>query len=1387
MTTKYVSFGVDLAGKAGQRLRIGADEKNFGLEEDVYIAGFEDIDDSKRIALDPDTDIPRIEKRVDGIWQPGSFEIAAGTLWVGKDAALSGVGHRLATESADGSIMHLHVQSEFDGEISTRDAHLAHIYNFVERMVLQSDDSNSWTGSSWESTSYSPYSTLSKKIYFKTGSVAATQPVRFRMYRGTDDTGILIFDQTYPASLFPADSEIELDLKGYLEFKNGTTYFNKISSSADLSLKVKADSSGIWLAVDMSFVREDNLLQTKPWTDGDNWNEGDYFIDSRKIYICNTTGVQTGTFASNSDKWGEFGDAHESTYDHSNYDTAYSWGDHAGLYDPLGSATSAVATHESNCNHSNYLVNNADDETTGTLTAANLISNNDLGVGIASPERMCHVQGRNATFRIDRDANSPAVMMHRFPSGDFTTPLKGFMFGVKAYGEDDGEFFIIDYHQNVTGGGDARFLINNTGQIGINASTPDTQLHVKSVGNIAKFESTSSIASITLKETESEAYLISESNILSLGFDSSVSANNVNIDSSGYLGIGVTDPDYPLHVACGDGIAASIFRGTQNSVDFYFDGIYTDIRFGGQKVQNRIGTWITQPFKIVTDSTNRMTILADGKVGIGKDTPGYKLHVAGNTLIEGSDGFDSIGDNAYLYIGDENSFLKAKYGDVCNLRGHNGLKISESAGHIATFANGKVGIGTESPDYALHVAQQDGDSVLTLERIDDIIGIGYGIGAIVFKAGESTPYDVGMIRVIATESWTDTSSPTRMQFRTNPVGSVGATNLMTMEENGFLTVDGIDTEEIGNPNDILKIQPNANADVELFGDVDVDNAENGKVFYVKRQAAEGNKYIRMYIGSSNVGYIHASCPLTLQAQQPFTINSVTDDIIFKVGDNAGSKGFYFKDSDGTVLADMDSNGKMHFTGDVGIGISPIYDLHIERDFDGVMTSRLYNSNSNGITEHVVGASGGGVINLIANSGPGSHFDIPSGTAGVAVSWGGNFVFAVGSSGSATEKMRLTENGLVIGHTTGSLPLEVYSDDDNQIACRDSTAQAAGVGGGILFGGKYTDAGLEALGGRIEVSKCNSTSGNYDFDMIFEVQNVTDTLTERLRLTSDGRVGIGTDTPEEKLDVKSTGDYQVQLSDSTAYAQGVGGSILFSGRINSGTNDFPGGSIKAEKWNAGSGELGFDLVFTSHPNVIGALVEMLRLSAEDGNAVIAGLKLSMDQYYNTYIGCAIPSSATSDSGANIVLGDLSLQNLTEGQSNIVLGISSGAGITDGYSNIVIGSGSGNDYAGSSSNIDTNNILIGYNIETVNGKDFNTLNIGNLLFGDTGAGHLRIGGGTGTALLPSAALEINSTSGALIVPKMTTTQRNALTAANGMIIYDTTQNAFRVREAGAWRSI
>jgi len=55
---------------------------------------------------------------------------------------------------------------------------------------------------------------------------------------------------------------------------------------------------------------------------------------------------------------------------------------------------------------------------------------------------------------------------------------------------------------------------------------------------------------------------------------------------------------------------------------------------------------------------------------------------------------------------------------------------------------------------------------------------------------------------------------------------------------------------------------------------------------------------------------------------------------------------------------------------------------------------------------------------------------------------------------------------------------------------------------------------------------------------------------------------------------------------------------------------------------------------------------------------------------------------------------------------------------------------------------------------------------------------------TTFTPSTALEINGTNGAVLLPRLTTAQRDALTPTDGMQIYNTTTNKFQGRAGGAW---
>jgi len=53
--------------------------------------------------------------------------------------------------------------------------------------------------------------------------------------------------------------------------------------------------------------------------------------------------------------------------------------------------------------------------------------------------------------------------------------------------------------------------------------------------------------------------------------------------------------------------------------------------------------------------------------------------------------------------------------------------------------------------------------------------------------------------------------------------------------------------------------------------------------------------------------------------------------------------------------------------------------------------------------------------------------------------------------------------------------------------------------------------------------------------------------------------------------------------------------------------------------------------------------------------------------------------------------------------------------------------------------------------------------------------------------SIAVEVQSTTGGFVLPRMTTTQRLALVQVNGMLVYDTTLNRFYVSINNVWGNV
>ena len=74
------------------------------------------------------------------------------------------------------------------------------------------------------------------RYYFKTGSVAATQPVTMILTKGSTPGGALVFTKTMPASQWPASAEVVVELDGALSLSEGAPLLLTIQSASNFSL-----------------------------------------------------------------------------------------------------------------------------------------------------------------------------------------------------------------------------------------------------------------------------------------------------------------------------------------------------------------------------------------------------------------------------------------------------------------------------------------------------------------------------------------------------------------------------------------------------------------------------------------------------------------------------------------------------------------------------------------------------------------------------------------------------------------------------------------------------------------------------------------------------------------------------------------------------------------------------------------------------------------------------------------------------------------------------------------------------------------------------------------------------------------------------------------------
>jgi hypothetical protein len=365
---------------------------------------------------------------------------------------------------------------------------------------------------------------------------------------------------------------------------------------------------------------------------------------------------------------------------------------------------------------------------------------------------------------------------------------------------------------------------------------------------------------------------------------------NNNLIVYGRLGVGTASPSNALHVY-GDGANGEIKVERSSGAVSLIQTQASLVRFGATSNHN---------LQLISNDDTKVTITTAGRLGIGTTSPSTELHVIGDTTV------NNTSSNAVINLtSDSNSsilnFTNSNEGAVLRSDTYIRIDTNGSNERIRVLSDGKVGIGTTSPDVKLHLYDSTINSLDLLhletaaDSVDDYIGIKFTSGV-----GGSGPH--AAIRVYGGPA----SGDSYMSLLTTSDGGT-LTQGLTLLHNGNV---GIGTTS---PASTVNLHiSDANPKLRLQ-DSDETNV------YTEIFNSSGDTHIRSRDGSSNG--------------------------IFSLIGNNGTTDQYF------LRIDAD--------GDVGIGTdSPTANLHIVDSSDPVLKIQNTSANpANAGTIHFIESGG----------------------------------------------------------------------------------------------------------------------------------------------------------------------------------------------------------------------------------------------------------------------------------------------------------------------------------------------------------------------------------------------------------------------------------------------
>jgi hypothetical protein len=620
---------------------------------------------------------------------------------------------------------------------------------------------------------------------------------------------------------------------------------------------------------------------------------------------------------------------------------------------------------------------------------------------------------------------------------------------------------------------------------------------------------------------------------LSVGGNVSVDGSTLFVDSEdNKVGIGTTSPDETLQVeqSISNGYARiqlenTATGGSTDYSEFRLNSTAGTPRAAAFRMRNNfqayIGSITEDPFSIITNDTERVTISNSGRVGIGTISPNYLLQVASGTdgksvnlsnvlFVNGTNksiGIGTISPHANLHIvgntsasspgvelllesdsnengdtvkvffkiaaNDDNAVKKGGiFFNQTNTFGRGSIhlltdntadtsNVDSSDARLTVTSEGNVGIGTSNPGTLLEVEGSNGN----MSFGDTFDGANFGAGTrptLMIDDGAVK----GWIQNVGTLLAIGTQSEHTLQFNTNNTAKV------TIDKSGSV---GIGSTA---PGQKLTVAGLINSSLTSTGGMLILDQQFGGKIRIGHESADGKDY---GVSSSDAIFILSSGN---------SIHLGTTDLIrMTVGDG----------------------------GNVGIGTtSPSQQFVVFESANDVFAANISNSGGDAKGLVITGSDGSGTNPLLS-------IETNLGVSLLKVEEGGNVGIGTKNPGW---NLDVNTTGPTTIHSTVSdstsyarylLTNDLGSDSYADIIAYGSTATSS------LFGlptGNRTM--FYSSGGN---SKGLVIGAHSSDPLVFGTNNA-----ERMRIDESGNVGIGTVSPSGKLDVNGS----VTIDNSGSY-------------------------------------------------------------------------------------------------------------------------------------------------------------------------------------------------------------------------------------------------------------